>query len=104
MSIAMRGEIRLSDDLPAAFPEAFSLKGAMHKLGHAFGLPHNGPLQAQDLGMPLMGPTIDNYRKRTKTNEARGYLSARVGGDVVETPGVRGHREGPRPDAARSGC
>ncbi len=71
-----RGEIRLSDDLAAPFPEAFSLKGAMHELGHAFGLPHNGPLRAQNLGMPLMGPTIDSYRTRTKTTETRGYLSA----------------------------
>jgi hypothetical protein len=38
------GEIRVTDDLAALFPEAFSLKGALHELGHALGLPHDGPL------------------------------------------------------------
>jgi hypothetical protein len=69
------GTIRITDELGAPFPEAFALKGAMHELGHAFGLPHVGPLEKQ-AGMPLMGANIPNFRKRTGRHETRGYLSA----------------------------
>ncbi|PAW87141.1 MAG: hypothetical protein B9S33_06850 [Pedosphaera sp. Tous-C6FEB] len=69
------GDIRLTDELAAPFLESFMLKGGIHELGHALGLPHNGPLDKQQLGMPLMGATILNYRQRTKSRETRGYLS-----------------------------
>jgi len=69
------GEIRVTDDIGAPFPERFALKGAMHELGHGLGLPHNGPLDKQPLGMPLMGANIPNYRQRTRDSETRGYLS-----------------------------
>jgi hypothetical protein len=66
----------LTDDLAAPFLDQFMLKGAMHELGHALGLTHNGPLEKQSLGMPLMGATIASFRTRTRTQETRGYLSA----------------------------
>lgn len=69
------GEIRIGDDIGAPFLAAITLKGAMHELGHAFGLPHVGPLEKQPHGMPLMGANIPNYRKRTGRDETRGYLS-----------------------------
>jgi hypothetical protein len=69
------GEIRVADEIAAPFLEAFALKGAIHELGHALGLPHNGPLDKQPLGMPLMGATIRNYRRNTGKNETRGYIS-----------------------------
>ena len=70
------GEIRVTDALGAPFLEEFALKGTIHELGHALGLPHNGPLEKQSLGMPLMGATIANYRQRTRSSETHGYLSA----------------------------
>lgn len=39
------------------------------------GLPHNGPLIKEDLGMPLMGATIANYRRVMKNKEERGYVT-----------------------------
>jgi hypothetical protein len=71
----VRGEIRVTDPLGAPFLDEFSLKGAMHELGHGLGLPHDGPLERQALGMPLMGATIANYRTRTRSKETQGYLS-----------------------------
>jgi hypothetical protein len=69
------GEIRITDELGSPFLVQFALKGAIHELGHAFGLPHVGPLEKQPLGRPLMGANIPNYRKRTGSSETRGYLS-----------------------------
>ncbi len=40
------GEVRPDDFLSAGFNDKFALKGTIHELGHAFGLPHEGP----DLG------------------------------------------------------
>jgi hypothetical protein len=69
------GEIRVTDEIGAPFLESFALKGGMHELGHALGLPHVGPLDKQPLGMPLMGANIPNYRKHTGKSELRGYVS-----------------------------
>ena len=68
-------KIPLNDALASPALEKLLVKGCMHELGHALGLPHDGPLDELDLGMPLMGATIINYRRRTKTQETRGHLS-----------------------------
>lgn len=70
------GEIRVTDEIGAPFLEMFALKGGIHELGHALGLPHVGPLDKLPLGMPLMGANIPNYRRHTGKNETRGYVSA----------------------------
>src|SRR5690606_18294486 len=69
------GKIAVDDDIASPFLEEITLKGCIHEFGHALGLPHNGPLEQADLGMPLMGATIINYRNRMKNKERRGYLS-----------------------------
>jgi hypothetical protein len=47
----------------------------IHELGHAFGLPHVGPLQRDNAGNTLMGPTHHNYRRVMRGGEQRIYLS-----------------------------
>jgi hypothetical protein len=69
------GEIRLTEELGCPFLTKIALHGCIHELGHAFGLPHDGPLAKADLGIPLMGATIANFRRRTGTDEERAYLS-----------------------------
>ena len=69
------GEIHTSDDLGIPALTGLALKGTIHELGHALGLPHMGPLAKADLGMPLMGPTVLNYRQRAGRNEERAYLA-----------------------------
>jgi hypothetical protein len=49
-------------------------KASIHELGHAFGLPHIGPLLNDKLGNSLMGPVVKAYRSRFP-DEARVYLT-----------------------------
>jgi hypothetical protein len=72
---SLPGDIKENDDLGSPFLTEIALKGCIHELGHAFGLPHNGPLAKGHLGMPLMGATIFDFRQRTGTAEKRAYLS-----------------------------
>lgn len=60
-------------------------KASIHELGHAFGLPHIGPLQADDLGNSLMGPVIRAYRSR-HPNEQRVYLTRASGAMLWKHP------------------
>jgi hypothetical protein len=73
--VNLPGDISPKDKLAGPFGEELTLKGVIHEFGHALGLPHNGPHEKQDLGMPLMGATIPNYRKQMKNQEQRVYLS-----------------------------
>jgi hypothetical protein len=70
------GEISVEDKLASPLLKDLTLKGTIHEFGHALGLPHNGPLIKEDLGMPLMGATIANYRRVMKNREERGYVTA----------------------------
>ena len=70
-----KGEIELNDSFGSPFLKDFALKGTIHELGHALGLPHIGPLDRDDLGMTLMGATIPNYQRITRSKERRGYLT-----------------------------
>lgn len=56
------------DDVPQ------NSKASIHELGHAFGLPHIGPLQNDQLGNSLMGPIVKAYRSRFP-KETRVYLT-----------------------------
>jgi hypothetical protein len=69
------GEISPDLSLVTGFNGQFFLKGAIHELGHAFGLPHVGPNLALDLGNSLMGPTTAVYAKRKLPKADQVYLN-----------------------------
>jgi Tol biopolymer transport system component len=70
------GEIRPDMDPASGFNKEYFLKGTMHELGHAFGLPHMGPDPALGLGNTLMGANPDVYAGRKLPNADRTYLDA----------------------------
>jgi regulation of enolase protein 1 (concanavalin A-like superfamily) len=51
------------------------LKGSIHELGHAFGLPHVGPDLGFELGNSLMGPTNAIYASRKLPKPDQAYLT-----------------------------
>jgi hypothetical protein len=69
------GDIRPEDELGGGFLEAIALKGGIHELGHALGLPHIGPNPGKKLGNSLMGPTIENYARQLGRGDRRVYLT-----------------------------
>ena len=69
------GEIRPDLGLEVDFNSAYFLKGTIHELGHAFGLPHTGPDPSLGLGDSLMGPNVDVYIKRKQPHADRVYLT-----------------------------
>jgi hypothetical protein len=69
------GEIRPDLGLAEGFNGEFFLKGTIHELGHAFGLPHIGPDVALGLGNSLMGPTTAAYANRKYPKPEHVYLS-----------------------------
>ena len=50
------------------------LKGAIHELGHALGLPHFGPRAIDNLGNSLMGPVNKAFSGRFGPEDTRVYL------------------------------
>jgi len=56
------------------FHEEYHLKGLIHELGHAFGLPHIGPREADGFGNTVMGPNQREWGNLVKAREPRGYL------------------------------
>jgi len=69
------GEVKTTDDLASEFLVELRLKGAIHELGHALGLPHIGPKNRDHLGNSLMGPINKVYFSRANPEETRVYLS-----------------------------
>ncbi len=67
------GTMRIEDELGSDGIRKNS-KASVHELGHAFGLPHIGPLQNDKLGNSLMGPIVKAYRSRYP-REPRVYLT-----------------------------
>ncbi|RLV58918.1 hypothetical protein D5018_14725 [Parashewanella curva] len=71
----VKGDIDVNGSLAAkGTADAFLLKAVVHEMGHALGLPHNGPHQKDGLGNSLMGPVNKVYKRKTKGDE-RVYLS-----------------------------
>lgn len=83
------GRIDPAAPLGADFLEGIMLKGMIHELGHAFRLPHIGPLDRDRAGNTLMGPTHANYRRVIK-NEDRVYLSEAEAAMLATHPAFRG--------------
>ena len=69
------GEIRPDLGLAEGFNGECFLKGTIHELGHAFGLPHVGPNSALGLGNALMGPTTAAYAQRGYPMAEHVYLT-----------------------------
>ena len=69
------GDIRPDLGLDEGFNAQYFLKGTIHELGHAFGLPHAGPDIPLDLGNSLMGPNMDVYAKKKYPHPDHLYLS-----------------------------
>ncbi len=69
------GEIRPDLNPSAGFNGDYFLKGTIHELGHAFGLPHIGPDPALGLGNSLMGANNDVYAERKYPKPDRCYLT-----------------------------
>jgi len=71
------GQISLEKEMAEGFHHDFTLKGCIHELGHALGLPHIGPINEDGFGNTLMGPRTDPFRARArnKADHDRAYLS-----------------------------
>lgn len=69
------GQIKTTDALGGGFLREIMLKGAVHEFGHAMGLPHIGPRDADKAGNSLMGPVNKAYSARKGPKEERVYLS-----------------------------
>lgn len=70
---AAQGKLAIANELGSEDVPTNS-KASIHELGHAFGLPHIGPLQNDKLGNSLMGPVVRAYRSRFP-GETRVYLT-----------------------------
>lgn len=71
---SIAGDIRPDLGLAEGFNAEFFLKGCIHELGHAFGLPHIGPDVFLGLGNTLMGPTTAAYTQRKLPHPEKVYL------------------------------
>jgi len=70
----MPGTIESDREMLDGFHATYHLKGVVHELGHALGLPHMGPLDRDRSGNPLMGPTQFEWARFRKP-EARVFLN-----------------------------
>jgi hypothetical protein len=80
------GEIRPDRSLGDPFHERWTLKGCIHELGHAFGLPHVGPTPRTAPGVTLMGPNLDVYARSKLPNPDRVHLSEAVAAMLWKHP------------------
>jgi hypothetical protein len=73
--LSSTGEIEPDSGLETGFNGQFTLKGCIHELGHALGLPHIGPVPGLGLGDSLMGPNNSEYAKRSLPHADQVYLT-----------------------------
>ena len=78
------GTIKPGEDLNSELFNTLKLKGAIHELGHALGLPHIGPRDSDELGNSLMGPVNKSYASKKDPDETRVYLSE-AGAAILST-------------------
>jgi hypothetical protein len=69
------GEIRPDLGLDTGFNSEYFLKGTIHELGHALGLPHIGPDPSLNLGNSLMGANQSVYLERKHPHPDLVYLT-----------------------------
>ena len=86
----LAGEIQPSQGLAEGFNGRYFLKGTIHELGHAFGLPHLGPDATLALGNSLMGPTTAAYAARKYPKPEQVYLSASAAAMLWKHPAFSG--------------
>ncbi len=70
-----RGELNAKGPLGGGFNEEFTLKGCIHELGHAMGMPHLGPMARDNAGNSLMGPNMGPFQQQLRTPVKNVYLS-----------------------------
>ncbi|HVV02474.1 MAG TPA: hypothetical protein VHH88_13990 [Verrucomicrobiae bacterium] len=73
---ALPGACNPGTSLVAGYNGKVALKGMIHELGHAFGLPHQGPDPELRFGNTLMGPTTREYVASGQPLSDGVYLSA----------------------------
>ena len=84
------GRIDPRAPLGSDFLVKLMLKGTLHELGHGLGLPHVGPMDADDAGNTLMGPTHRNWRRVRGDRDKRVYLSEAEAAMLSLRPVFRG--------------
>lgn len=67
-----------------------ALKGMIHELGHAFGLPHMGPRFAFRRGNTLMGAVNTRYQQISRRRDGKVYLSQAAAGMLIAHPVLQG--------------
>jgi hypothetical protein len=87
---SLAGEIQPDQGLAAGFNGKYFLKGTIHELGHAFGLPHLGPDVALGLGNSLMGPTTAAYSAQDGPKPEQVYLTASAAAMLWKHPAFSG--------------
>jgi hypothetical protein len=86
----LAGDIQPDQGLAEGFNGRYFLKGTIHELGHAFGLPHLGPNVILGLGNSLMGPTTAAYTARGYPKPEQVYLSASAAAMLWKHPAFSG--------------
>jgi hypothetical protein len=83
---SLPGEVHPDQGLNLGFNAEVYLKGTIHKLGHALGLPHIGPDIALGLGNSLMGPNNSVYAERKHPHPNGVYLTEAEAAMLWEHP------------------
>ncbi len=84
------GRISPREPMGSDFLVKLMLKGMLHELGHGFGLPHIGPIDADRAGNTLMGATHVNWRRVRGEGDRRVYLSEAAAAVLARHPAFRG--------------
>jgi hypothetical protein len=87
---SLPGHVRPDLALAEGFNGEIFLKGTIHELTHAFGVPHLGPDTNLALGNSLMGPTTAEYKKRNGPHPEKVYLGNATAAMLWKHPIFRG--------------